>query len=152
MGSIYVSGKLTTYPFPNPTFCPKWEVSDNVGLGEGGVGGRARWVVSHKHKLINWMYLKRSLQFFPSLFCGFSPAHFCTSRFLFSLLCTELLTWASLLDFSAILHGFPLTPLTGLFTSQRNLEQWPISAQKCWCLSSFYLSLAVVQRSLIGCH
>ena len=33
------SGKLPTYPSPKPTACPKWEVSDNVDLGEG-------WVVS----------------------------------------------------------------------------------------------------------
>ena len=32
--SIYVSGKLPTYPSPNLT-CPKWEASVNVGLGEG---------------------------------------------------------------------------------------------------------------------
>ena len=31
-------GKLPTYPFPKPTFCPKWEASVNVGLGEGKVG------------------------------------------------------------------------------------------------------------------
>ena len=31
-------GKLPTYPSPKPTFCPKWEVSVNVGLGEGKVG------------------------------------------------------------------------------------------------------------------
>ena len=30
-----VSGKLPTYPSPNPTFCPEWEVSLNVSLGEG---------------------------------------------------------------------------------------------------------------------
>ena len=34
-GSIWVSGKLPTYPSPKPLFCPKREVSDNVGLGEG---------------------------------------------------------------------------------------------------------------------
>ena len=34
-GSLYVSGKLPTYPSPKPTFSPKWEVSVNVGLGEG---------------------------------------------------------------------------------------------------------------------
>ena len=34
-GSSYISGKLPSYPFPKPTFCPKWEVSVNVGLGEG---------------------------------------------------------------------------------------------------------------------
>ena len=33
-----VSGKLPTYPSPKPTFCPKWEVSAYVGLGEGWVG------------------------------------------------------------------------------------------------------------------
>ena len=33
-----VSGKLPTYPSPKPTFCPKWEVSVDVGLGEGWVG------------------------------------------------------------------------------------------------------------------
>ena len=32
---LYISGKLPTYPSPKPTFCPKWEVSINVGLGEG---------------------------------------------------------------------------------------------------------------------
>ena len=32
---LYVSGKLPTYPSPKPTFFPKWEVSVNVGLGEG---------------------------------------------------------------------------------------------------------------------
>ena len=34
-GSIQVSGKLPTYPSPKPSFCPKWEVSVNVSLGEG---------------------------------------------------------------------------------------------------------------------
>ena len=37
-GSIYVSEKLPTYPPPPPLFCPKWEVSVNVNLGEGLVG------------------------------------------------------------------------------------------------------------------
>ena len=32
--TVYVSGKLPTYPFPESTFCPKWEVSANVGFGE----------------------------------------------------------------------------------------------------------------------
>ena len=27
-----------TYPSPKPTFCHKWEVSVDVGLGEGWVG------------------------------------------------------------------------------------------------------------------
>ena len=35
---IYVSGKLPTYPSLKPTFCPKREVSVNVGLGEGLMG------------------------------------------------------------------------------------------------------------------
>ena len=26
---------VPTYPSPKPTFCPKWEVSAKVGLGEG---------------------------------------------------------------------------------------------------------------------
>ena len=37
-GSLYVSAKLPTYPSPRPTFCPKGDVSVNVGLGEGYVG------------------------------------------------------------------------------------------------------------------
>ena len=37
LGSMYVSGKLTTYPSPRPTFCPKWEEKVNVWLGEGKV-------------------------------------------------------------------------------------------------------------------
>ena len=32
---LCVSGNLPTYPSPQLTFCPKWEVSVNVGLGEG---------------------------------------------------------------------------------------------------------------------
>ena len=36
-GSLYVSGKLPTYPSPKPTFCPKWEVSVKCWL-RGGVG------------------------------------------------------------------------------------------------------------------
>ena len=36
--ALYVSGKLFTYRFPKPKFCPKGEVSINVGLGEGYVG------------------------------------------------------------------------------------------------------------------
>ena len=35
LGSLHVSGKLPTHLSPKPTFCPKWEVSVNVGLGEG---------------------------------------------------------------------------------------------------------------------
>ena len=38
-GSLYISGKLPTYPSPKPTFCQKWEISVNVGL-RGGVGGQ----------------------------------------------------------------------------------------------------------------
>ena len=33
--SLYFSGKLPTFPSPKPTFCQKWEVSVNVGWGEG---------------------------------------------------------------------------------------------------------------------
>ena len=35
LGSMYVSGKLPTYPSPNLTFCPTHEVSVNARLGEG---------------------------------------------------------------------------------------------------------------------
>ena len=35
IGSMYVSGKLPTYPSPNLTFCPKREVSVNVRFGDG---------------------------------------------------------------------------------------------------------------------
>ena len=35
-------GILPTYPSPKPTFCPKWQVSVNVGLKRG------RWAVSQK--------------------------------------------------------------------------------------------------------
>ena len=34
-GSLHVSGKLSPYPSPKPTFCPKRGVIVNVGLGEG---------------------------------------------------------------------------------------------------------------------
>ena len=37
-------GKLPTYPSPKPTVCPKWEVSDDVDVGEG-------WSVSQN---LNW--------------------------------------------------------------------------------------------------
>ena len=37
MGSMYVSGKLPTYPSPNLTFCLKREVSVNVRFLEGSV-------------------------------------------------------------------------------------------------------------------
>ena len=35
VGPLYVSGKLLTYPSPDPTFCPKGKVRVNVGLWEG---------------------------------------------------------------------------------------------------------------------
>ena len=35
VGPLYVSGKLPTYPSPDPTFCPKGKVRVNVGLWEG---------------------------------------------------------------------------------------------------------------------
>ena len=28
---------MRTYPSPKPTFCPKWEISVNISLGEGEV-------------------------------------------------------------------------------------------------------------------
>ena len=34
-GIIVRSGKLPTYPSPKATICPKWQLSVNVGLGEG---------------------------------------------------------------------------------------------------------------------
>ena len=37
-GSLYVSGKLPTYPSLKVTCCLKWEVSVDVGSGEGYVG------------------------------------------------------------------------------------------------------------------
>ena len=40
-GSMYVSGKLPTYPSPNLTFCPKREVNVNVSFGDGWVGSFA---------------------------------------------------------------------------------------------------------------
>ena len=35
LGSLHVSGKLPPNPSPKPTFFHQWEVSVNVGLGEG---------------------------------------------------------------------------------------------------------------------
>ena len=40
--SLYVSGKLPSYPSPKLTFCPKWEVSANVDLGRGRWGSFGR--------------------------------------------------------------------------------------------------------------
>ena len=45
---------LPTYPYPNPTFCPKWEVNVNVDLGEGQAGsfpGNLNW--SHVLSICN---------------------------------------------------------------------------------------------------
>ena len=36
-GSLYVSGKLPTYPSPNPTLTLTSHLGQNVGLGEGYV-------------------------------------------------------------------------------------------------------------------
>ena len=41
--SIYISGKIPTYPSPKITFCPKWEVSVNVS--RGGVGVKFHWSI-----------------------------------------------------------------------------------------------------------
>ena len=35
LGSLYVSGKLPTYPFPKPTLTLTSHLGKNVGLGEG---------------------------------------------------------------------------------------------------------------------
>ena len=57
-GSLYISGNLSTYPSPKPTFCFKWEVNVNVGLGEGLVG---RWfVLAEEIWLISYSYLCKS--------------------------------------------------------------------------------------------
>ena len=42
MGSLYVPGKLPTYPSPKPTFCPKSEVTTALMLAKG----MGRWAVS----------------------------------------------------------------------------------------------------------
>ena len=38
-------------PYPKPTFCPKWELSDNIGLGEGWVGSFPETYNNPKAKL-----------------------------------------------------------------------------------------------------
>ena len=38
--SLYVSGKLPTYPSPKPTLALTSQLRQNVGLGGGGVGGQ----------------------------------------------------------------------------------------------------------------
>jgi len=38
MGSLYLSGKLPTYPSPKPTLTLTSHLGQNVGLGEGCVG------------------------------------------------------------------------------------------------------------------
>ena len=43
-GSIWVSGKMPTFPSPKPSFCYKWEVSVN--------DSSSRWAVFEKPKLI----------------------------------------------------------------------------------------------------
>ena len=37
-GSLYISGKLPTYPSPKPTLTITAHLGKNVGLGEGYVG------------------------------------------------------------------------------------------------------------------
>ena len=53
-GSLYVSGKLPTYPSPKPIFCPKWEVSVNVELGKG-------LVVSFPETCCGWVQLSNDV-------------------------------------------------------------------------------------------
>ena len=48
-GSLYVSGKLPTYPSPKPTFL--WEVSVCVGGGGGWGGKGANWAFSQKRMM-----------------------------------------------------------------------------------------------------
>ena len=57
--SLYISGKLPTYSSRRATFCPKWEVSVNVSLGE-----RSGWAVAPCEVIID------SLRFWISC-CGF---------------------------------------------------------------------------------
>ena len=51
--SLYVSGKLPTYPSPTPTFSPKREVDVNVGLGEGEVGSFPEMIMIQIKFMIN---------------------------------------------------------------------------------------------------
>ena len=53
-GSSSVSGKLPTYPSPKPTFCPKWELSVNVGLGKRGAVGSWDSVWRQYHVFLFW--------------------------------------------------------------------------------------------------
>ena len=45
-----------TYPSPMSTFCPKWEVSVNVGLGEGYVGSFAETYTSDHYTFAHLPY------------------------------------------------------------------------------------------------
>ena len=54
IGSVKVSGKLPTYPSPNPTLILTSHFGQNVGLGEG-------WVGSFPETLNDSLYLSRSL-------------------------------------------------------------------------------------------
>ena len=53
-GSLYVSGKLPTYPSSKPIFCPKWEESVNVELGQGSV-------VSFPETCCGWVQLSNDV-------------------------------------------------------------------------------------------
>ena len=50
LGSLYVSGKLPTYPFPKATLTLTSHLGKNVGLGRG------RWTVSHKLCIMICLY------------------------------------------------------------------------------------------------
>ena len=59
-GSSYVSGKLPTYPSPKPTFCLKWEVSVNAGLGEGYVDSFQETLNEKEHDTLKTLLDKSS--------------------------------------------------------------------------------------------
>ena len=72
-GSLYVSGKLPTYPSSKPTFCLKWEVSVNAGLGEGWVDSFQETLNEKEHDTLKTLLDKNNkrivLQFY--LHCRF---------------------------------------------------------------------------------
>ena len=78
-GSIFDSGKLPTYPSPKPTFCPKWEVNVNVGLGRGG------WRVSKNPILVFVVY-----ESFCKTLVSLYVANKCSCE---TCLYTRLVTW-----------------------------------------------------------
>jgi len=45
VGSVYVSGKLSTNPSPKPTLTLTSHLGQNVGLGEGQVGSYGHLII-----------------------------------------------------------------------------------------------------------